>query len=140
MRLFRTAVAAMVMLCLAQLSAPRALAAQSKSRDLITREDIENSAQKDADIYSVIRALRPKFLEMPRGVRTLGNSSVRMSLYVDGARESGFDALKRIPASSVEEVRYQDPSTAESEHGFEASGGALVVKRLKAPATPPPDL
>lgn len=140
MRLFRTALATLVMVGTAQLSRPQELAAQSKSRDLITREDIENSAQKDADIYSVIRALRPHFLQMPRGVRTLGNSTVRMSLYVDGARESDFDALKRIAASSVEEVRYQDPSTAESEHGFEASGGAVVVKRIKAPATPPPDL
>ena len=31
--------------------------AQKRSRDLITREEIESSAQKDQDIYAVIRSL-----------------------------------------------------------------------------------
>ena len=108
-------------------------AQQKKSRDLITREEIEQSAQKDQDIYAVIRALRPHFLTVARGVRTLGNSSSRMSLYVDGARESDFNALKNIMAVSVEEVRYLDPTQSESEYGPVANGGAVVLKRIKGP-------
>src|SRR5450432_2694308 len=102
--------------------APSALPAQQKkSRDLITREEIEASAQKDQDIFEVIRALRPHFLAPARGVRTLGNSSTRMSLYVDGTRESDFNALKNIMAASVEEVRYMDPTQSEAEFGSVAN-------------------
>jgi hypothetical protein len=125
--------------------APSALHAQEKkSRDLITREEIENSAQKDQDIFAVIRALRPHFLAPARGIRTLGNSSTRMSLYVDGARESDFMALKNIMAVSVEEVRYLDPAQSEAEFGSVANGGAVIVKRIKGngevlpPAIKPP--
>ena len=114
-------------------------AQQKKSRDVITREEIEASPQKDQDIYAVIRSLRPHFLAPARGVRTLGNSSSRMSLYVDGVRETDASALKNIMASAVAEVRYLDPTQSESEYGPEANGGAVIVKRLKAGAeTPPP--
>lgn len=108
--------------------------AQKKDRDLITREEIDNSAQKDQDIHAVIRSLRPHFLAPPRGLRTLGNSSSRMGLYVDGVHETDFNALKNIPASSVQEVRYLDPSRSEGEFGVDANGGAVVVKRIKDPA------
>ena len=54
--------------------ASSAASAQRKDRDLITREDIDASAQKDQDIYAVIRSLRPHFFAAPRGNRTLGNS------------------------------------------------------------------
>ena len=112
-------------------AAPGTLHAQKKSHDLITREEIEASAQKDQDIYAVIRALRPHFLAPARGIRTLGNSSSRMSLYVDGARESDFNALKNMMAVSVEEVRYLDPTQSEAEYGSVANGGAVIVKRIK---------
>ena len=119
-------------------------AQQKKSRDLITREEIESSPQKDQDIYAVIRSLRPHFLAPARGVRTLGNSTSRMSLYVDGVRETDAAALKNIMASTVAEVRYLDPTQSESEFGPEANGGAVIVKRIKSagdsatPASNPP--
>ena len=120
-------------------ASPRTLSAQQKrSRDLITREEIEASAQKDQDIYAVIRALRPHFLAPARGVRTLGNSSTKMSLFVDGARESDFNALKNIMAVSVEEVRYLDPTQSEAEYGSIANGGAVVLKRIKDGGEPAP--
>ena len=86
---------------LLSLTPATAHAQQKKSRDLITREEIESSPQKDQDIYAVIRSLRPHFLAPARGVRTLGNSTSRMSLYVDGVRETDAAALKNIMASTV---------------------------------------
>lgn len=111
--------------------------AQKKSRDLITREEIEGSAQRDQDIFQVIRSLRPHFLAAPRGVRTLGGSSLRTALFVDGVKESDVNALKSIDAQSVEEVRYLDPTRSESEYGPGASGGAVVVKRRIKTLVPP---
>ena len=112
--------------------APADVLAQEKSRDLITREEIERSAQRDQDIFGVIRGLRPHFLAPARGIRTLGGG-VRppTALYVDGVREDA-NVLRTIMASSVSEVRYLDPSRSEGEYGPTAAGGAVVVKRSKA--------
>ncbi|MEP6990114.1 MAG: hypothetical protein ABJA80_04220 [bacterium] len=131
----RTALAALLVVCGALAIAPASAHAQKRSRDLITREEIDASAQKDQDIYALIRVLRPHFLDKARGVRTLGNSSTRMGVYVDGVHETDFNSLKNILASTVEEVRYLDPSRAESEYGQESNGGAVVVRRLGT--TPP---
>ncbi len=137
----RTALVAVLVVCGALAIAPTTAHAQKRSRDLITREEIDAPAQKEQDIYALIRVLRPHFLEKARGVRTLGNSSTKMGVYVDGVRETDFNALKNILASTVEEVRYLDPSRAESEYGQEANGGAVLVKRLvmTRPATAPHD-
>ena len=123
--------------------------AQKRQRDVITADEIQGSAVKTADLHRAIRSLRPHFLTPARGVRTLGNSVVEpLAVYVNGARQSGEDALRTIQAASIEEVRYLDPNKAGNEFGPKASGGALVVKLRKQvdaeppppppPATPPP--
>jgi hypothetical protein len=120
--------------------APGDAGAQKRQRDVISREEILASAQKDQDLYTAIRSLRPQFLEPPRGTRTMGNSITNQILVViDGSRETGLDALKSVPANSVEEVRYLDPTKSENEFGPTANSGALVVKKFKAPKPPPKD-
>ncbi len=110
---------------------PDDLSAQKKQRDKITRQEIESSSQRDRDLLTAIRALRPHFLEGPRGVRTLGGGMQNPTLVVvNGRRETGADALFRIMASYVEEVRYLDPARAQNEYGVNANGGAIVVKLI----------
>lgn len=112
---------------------PADLSAQKKQRDKITRQEIQSSSQKDGDLLTAIRALRPHFLEGPRGVRTLGGGMQNPTLVVvDGRRETGGDALVRMMASHVEEVRYLEPSRAQNEFGVSANGGAIVVKLIDA--------
>ena len=68
----------------------------------------------------------------------MGNSSSKMAVYVDGVRETDANSLKSMPALSIDEVRYLDPSQSESEYGSMANGGAVVVKRRKeTPKTTP---
>lgn len=119
--------------------ASRAQDAQAprKERDLITRAEIESSAQHDQDLYSAIRSLRPHFLQPPRGNHG-AVTAVATALYVNGSREPYLDALRRISASLVTEVRYLDPGKAEMEYGSSAQGGAIVVKITK-PGEQPPD-
>ena len=112
---------------------PEAAAAQKKSRDVITLEEIEKSGQKEQDLFAVIRSLRPHFLEPPRGVRSIGNAMIYpVVVYVDGIRQPGTDALVLLAAKDVREVRYLDPSRSQSEYGANANGGAIVVKTLSA--------
>jgi hypothetical protein len=108
--------------------------AQKKQRDKITRPEIEASAHRDLDLYQVVRALRPHFLEAPKGVRSLrGNSfDAGLTVFVDGKRETGMDALRLIAPLLVEEVRYMDPTQSATEYGPRVNGGALLIKMRKA--------
>ncbi|MEP6621616.1 MAG: hypothetical protein ABJE47_19975 [bacterium] len=118
------------------LAAPQAACAQKKERDMITREELEASAQRDGDLYSAIRSLRPHFLQPPRGNHG-AITSMPTALFVNGAREPNMDALRRMSTSMVKEVRYLDPGKAEMEYGNTASGGAIVVKTNKPEESPP---
>lgn len=134
---------------------PAAAAAQKKQRDLITREEILESAQKDGDLYAAIRSIRPHFLAAPRGTRTLGMDRNAAGGYVQGAgaklpdallyvndnRLGDIGGLKNILAADVYEVRYLDPTKAEERFGVEAAGGAVMVTLVKGiKTTPPPAL
>ena len=134
-------------------SLPAAANAQKKQRDLITREEIMASSQKDGDLYAAVRSLRPHFLEQPRGTRTLAmnlNATGGMSqgstklpdalLYVNENRLGDISGLKNILAADTYEVRYLDPTKAEERFGVEAAGGAVMVTLIKGikPSTTPP--
>jgi hypothetical protein len=112
---------------------PSAALAQKKSRDVITREEILKSAQKDGDLYTAIKMMRPHMLDTPRGVRSLGGSGTNIiAIYIDKIRQPGPDVLLQMPANTVAEVRYLDPSRSQNEFGITANGGAIIVKRYVA--------
>ena len=112
--------------------------AQKKERDRVKREEILAAGQGDQDLFLALRALRPRFLEPPPGVRTLGNSmQIPTAVVVDGKRMGGLETLQSIVASMVDEVRYLEPSKAGTEYGQMASGGAVVVKLYKGPVGSP---
>ena len=119
-----------IALALAVLAAPTAAHAQKKSRDVITREEILKSAQANGDLMTAIKALRPNFLEIPRGTRSMGGTGVApIAIYVDKVRQPDGEVLLQIMANSVAEVRYLDPSRSQNEYGITANGGALVIKK-----------
>ena len=104
-------------------------AAQKRQRDLIKHEEIITSPQKEADLWAAIRALRPQFLEPPKGTRSISGTFIHpLVVYFGNVRQPGVDALRNIMAYDAEEVRYLDPSQAENRFGILANGGAIVVK------------
>lgn len=120
---------------------PGEAGAQKKQRDLITREEIVNSPQKDQDILQAIRSLRPHFLAPPRGIRSLGSSMPAPTvLYVNGNKSGELTGLKYIMAADVMEVRYLEPGKAQDEFGMDHSGGAVLVKLMEGskPVSKPP--
>lgn len=115
------------------LMGPGELQGQKRQRDLIRRDEILASSQKDVDLLKAIAALRPHFLEPPRGIRSFGGSAMApLAIYVDRTRQSGRDALLLIPANTVAEVRYLEPAQSQNEYGMTANGGAIVVKLYRA--------
>jgi len=133
-RLVRIGVLGLLVGAMSALTAGEA-PAQNRRRDLLTREEIEKSAQKGQDLLQVVRSLRPHFLSAPRGVRSMMNGPpAPVVLYVDDVRRSGIDELKLIKPELVEEVRYLEPSRAQDQYGITHSGGAVLVTLRKNPA------
>src|SRR5437867_6144538 len=121
---------AAVVLCGLSLLGPAELRAQKRSPDRLTREEILASARNDLDLYEVIRLLRPRFLEGPRGTRSAfgATRTAALAVFVDGRRDAGVETLRTIRSLTVQEVQYLDPTHAENEYGPTASGGALLIK------------
>ena len=131
MRAIKTLGTLAMLIAGAILLTPPELSAQKK-RDLITREELQNSGQRDQDAYAAIRSLRPHFMAPPRGVRTMGGSAAAaLVVYIDGMK-SDLQALRTTPASEVVEVKYLEPAKAEEEYGITHNGGAIMVKTSKA--------
>lgn len=111
--------------------APSAAAAQKKSRDVILRDEILKSSQRDADLFNAIKVLRPHMLEAPRGMRSMGGTVTSiLAVYVDKIRQPGPDVLQQLMARDVAEVRYLDPNRSQNEYGITANGGAIVIKKF----------
>jgi hypothetical protein len=128
----------------AVIALPSPVAAQKKDRNLITREEILNSAQKDGDLYQAVRSLRPHFLAKPRGQRKMdvergGPSGMQVGssvapeplVFINGNRLGETSTLKTILAADVFEVRYLEPAKAQDEYGADANGGAVLVTLVK---------
>jgi len=131
MRAIKTLGTLAMLIAGAILLTPPELSAQKK-RDLITREELQNSGQRDQDAYAAIRSLRPHFMAPPRGVHTMGGSAAAaLVVYIDGMK-SDLQALRTTPASEVVEVKYLEPAKAEEEYGITHNGGAIMVKTSKA--------
>ena len=136
--------AGVLMLAVAVALVPATAQAQKKDRNLITREEIMTSAQKDGDLYAAIRSLRSHFLNKPRGQRTMdvqrggptgmqvgSSAALEPIVYLNGNKMGELNLLKNILAADVFEVRYLDPARAQDEFGADASGGAVVVTLVK---------
>jgi hypothetical protein len=117
--------------------APAEGLAQKKQRDVITREEILGSGQRDMDLHRAVRSLRPHFLAAPRGQRTMGAApAAPVALYIDQARSGVVYGLKEVAAFDVQEVRYLEPAKAQERYGMSHSGGAILVTLFKGPKPP----
>ncbi|HEV8448484.1 MAG TPA: hypothetical protein VGQ44_16760 [Gemmatimonadaceae bacterium] len=100
-------------------------------RNVLTYDEIINSAHAGSDLYEAVQGLRPHFLEPPPGVQP-GSVSHTGTVYIDARRAGGLDVLRSLTASTVEEVRYLGPTQSQNEYGPRATLFTLVV-RLRRP-------
>ena len=102
---------------------------QKRQRDVIKNDEIMASPQKESDLLTAIRALRPQFLEPPKGTRSIAGTFINpIVVYFGPLRQPGLEALRNVMAYDAEEVRYLDSSQSENRYGITANGGAIVVK------------
>jgi hypothetical protein len=116
---------------------PDSVADVQKNRDLITRQELLQSAHRSKDLYQAVLSLRPHFIS-PLPIRTSGSARQQRrprppQVYVDGNLVGDVSVLRNILAESVDEVKFLSPTQAALEYGPEAAGGAILVKRHKDP-------
>ncbi|MDZ4674317.1 MAG: hypothetical protein SGI84_07680 [Gemmatimonadota bacterium] len=112
---------------------------QARDRDVITRAELVESAQKNQDLLKAVKSLRAHFLRPPPGVRSMtGPPPNAIQLYVDGIRQAEVESLILIPTIDAEEVRYLEPGKAQDMYGITHNGGAILVKKYRGPPPTPP--
>jgi hypothetical protein len=106
-------------------------------RDVLTRDEILASTSNTGDLLRAIQSLRPNFLVTHNSAHSQRSAAaLPLAVYVGQMRQTGLDALKSISAANVAEVKYLDPTAAQNQFGFGATGGALVVKLYEKPKDP----
>lgn len=94
------------------------------SANLITAEQVGNAQAGSA--YEVISRVQPSMLRQRRARAGLADEAA-LVVYVDAVRYGSVDALKNIPASSIEEIRYLSPIEATARYGQGHNGGVILV-------------
>lgn len=95
-------------------------------RNVLSHEEI--ATINVATAYDAVQQLRPEYL------RTRGTISVQSPnpeyavVYINGVRAGGLDALQRIRASDVQDMRYLSASEATTRYGTGHAGGVIEVR------------
>ena len=80
----------------------------------------------DLTAYDALRRLRPGFLRS-RDVSTPSHAPVAVTVFVNGDRTFGVDALRNLLSRSVREIRFYEPAEANVRFGTGNNGGAILV-------------
>ena len=98
--------------------------------NLITREELATA--NASNLFDAIRQLRPRWMDRggPTALRA-SESQGGLMVYVDRVREGGTDALRSIPLTMVDSVRFLTASQAQGEFGLDNIRGAIQVVTLR---------
>ena len=102
-----------------------------RDRNVLTHDEIVSASHDASDLYEALLNLRPHFLEAPRGVQP-ASMPHGTTVYIDGRRAGGLEALHSLTAGSVDDVRYLGPTESQSEYGSRATLVTLVVRLRRA--------
>lgn len=123
--LITLAAAAFLTAACASGGAPGASTPPAGSRYLVTQQELASLA--DRSVYEVLLQLHPTFLRSRDPVTTDHPYADPVDVYVNGGRTEGIDALKSIRASTVQEIRFYEPSQANAHFGTGHNGGLIAV-------------
>jgi hypothetical protein len=99
--------------------------APSVDRNLVTAREMEQMGS--ANVYQALERLRPEFIRRNRGRQSINLQAARTVVYIDNARFEELDALRTIPSSAVESIRFLDGRDAVTRFGNGHEAGALIV-------------
>lgn len=94
-----------------------------QNQRVLTAAEIEGSGYRDA--YSVVQALRPRWL-MTRGITSI-NQPESIKVYLDWNLLGGVEYLKNISTQSISRMEFLDALEATNRWGLDHGLGAIVV-------------
>ena len=96
-----------------------------RDRNLITLDEID--ATRATNALDLVQQLRPNWLR-GRGPVSIGRNTPDLPvIYVDGIRSGDPNALERVAAQIVFEIRYLAGPDASQRFGLDHAGGAILV-------------
>jgi hypothetical protein len=123
-------VTALLSATLAACVAPNQVPRPIPDPQLITQDEISYSRATTA--YDAIQRLRANFLSRRGETTILGRSSTYPTVYVDGLKFGGIDALRAIPAGQVATIRLYRSWDAATRYGNSSASGVIdVTTRLE---------
>ena len=111
-----------------------ATASGGGNSNLITSEQLREADPEGLSVYQIIQRDRPLWLRAGRGAPTLGNaaggavSSAFARVVVDGVAHGGFDDLRSMRGSDIDEIRYLNARDATTRFGTGYVSGAILVR------------
>ena len=124
--MFRTPLAAALLtVALTACVAPSQVQRPTQDRQMITQDEID--ATRAANAYDVIHSLRGNFLSQRGETSFSATSSAYPTVYVDGMRFGGVDALRGIPARQVATIRLYRSWDATTRFGTGNMGGVIAI-------------
>jgi len=97
--------------------------------NVLARTDLE--AHSGQNLYETIRRLRPQWLTVRGGGRSVdSNSSTEIVVYQDNTLMGNLDALRQMQTDMAMSVEYMDASRAQTLPGIGSRrvGGAVMVR------------
>jgi len=98
----------------------------SRSLDLITHEELV--ATRAQDVYAAVERIRPQWL---RARATMNRAVDQVQVYLDRSHLGDVAALRRLPATSIQEIRFLGASDATTRYGTGNAAGILLVTTFK---------
>lgn len=98
---------------------------QSRSSNILTREEFEGSTASDA--FGLIQQFRPMWL-LARPPSSFDPTSGQVEVYLNGVRSGPVSRLRDIPARAVLEMRYDSASEAKMRYGATNDGPVIAVQ------------
>lgn len=117
-------------------TAARPAAAQSaparSSRTVLLRTELSEVQQAEMDAYQAIRQFRPNMLlGTPAASMGAGGQGFGLTVFLNGNKQGGIDALQSIRMIEVEKIEYLNGSDATQKFGTGYGGGVIMVTRRK---------
>ena len=96
--------------------------------NILTREEL---ATVGGTAYSAVERLRPLFLNIRPGSRTLHAASPRLHVFIDGDFAGGIDALNALPVATVESIWRVEATIAFTRYGAIRAADGVILVRLR---------
>ncbi|MGK7311527.1 MAG: hypothetical protein ACN0LA_04750 [Candidatus Longimicrobiales bacterium M2_2A_002] len=93
-------------------------------RSILTHEEIQSASASNG--LDLVRELRPAWLQV-RGSKSI-HQVTEVSVFLDGMRMGGPDALRGIRTATIKEMKYLTAREAQTRYGMDNTGGAIIVR------------